>query len=112
MEDRRVFARTEAKIPLAFLVTNSGREGTAKTIDVSANGLGIVAEESLPVQAELEMWLNIPDHHEALHVKGVIIWSKEISGSAQQRLGVALQKPDLIALARTLWIKQKCNIYS
>lgn len=101
MEDQRVFARIEAKFPLRFLDPNSGKEGTAETVDVSANGVGLVAAENLAVRTPLEMWLQIPDQHDPFYTRGEVVWTDK------QRVGVRLERAELMGLARVLWFKRR-----
>ena len=107
MEDRRVFARINTRLPVRFLNPISGIEGKADTVDVSANGLGVVTDENLAVRAPLEMWLGIPDQHEPLYTRGEVVWSESLSSAGDHRVGVRLEKAELMGLARVLWIKGK-----
>jgi hypothetical protein len=107
MEDRRVFARIDAKFPLRFLDRSSGREVEAETVDISANGLGLVAKESLTAKTPLEIWLDIPDQHEPLYTRGEIVWSKTLADTGQQRVGVRLERAELMGLARVLWFQRR-----
>lgn len=106
MEDRRVFARIPARFPLRFLDPRSGRDGDADTVDFSANGVGFVTGESLPAKTPLEMWLNIPDKHDPLYTRGEVVWSEPLADANQYRVGVQLEKAQLMGLARALWIKK------
>ena len=107
MEDRRGFERINTKIPLRFLKPTNGREGTADTVDICANGLGLVTNENLSAMTPLEMWLGIPDQHEPLYTRGEVIWSEPLSSTGEHRVGVRLEKAELMGLARILWIKER-----
>ncbi len=107
MEDRRVFERIDIKLPVKFLDPSSGREGRADTTDISANGLGLIINESLPTATPLEMWLGIPDQHEPLYARGEVVWSEELSAAGESRVGVRLEKAELMGLARVLWLKER-----
>ena len=109
MEDRRVFARIRAKIPLKFLSPTIGVEGEAQTVDISANGVGFETKEELPMNAPIEMWLEIPDHREPVHIMGHVVWSCNMPDKEQKRIGVELEEERLIALARALLFEQKDN---
>jgi hypothetical protein len=109
MEDRRVFARIHLKIPVKFLDSTSGIEGMAETIDISANGVGIVtfvSKENLAVNTKLEIWLNIPDHHAPFYTFGEVVWSQFLSDGVLQRVGICLNNIDFIGLARALQNKK------
>jgi hypothetical protein len=107
MEDNRVFERINARFPLRFLDPVSGKEGEAQTVDISANGLGLVTHEALDPHTPLEMWMRIPDQHEPFYARGEIVWSSPLGDPRQKRLGVRLEKAELMGLARVLWLKKK-----
>ncbi len=107
MDDRRVFERINTKMPVKFLDPSSGREGQADTIDISANGVGFITDKNLSVLTPLEMWLGIPDYREPLYTRGEVVWSEALPETGQQRVGVRLEKAELMGLARILWIKRK-----
>lgn len=104
MEDRRVFGRIAARFPLRFLDPRSGREGEAQIVDFSANGVGFVTGENILVKTPLELWLSIPDNHEPLYTRGEVVWSESLADANQYRVGVQLEKAQLMGLARALWI--------
>ena len=105
MEDRRVFTRIETRLPLRFKDLNQGKEGTAETINISANGLGLVTNGNLTIKTSVEMWIYIPDHHEPLHTRGEVVWSTDLADTKYRRIGVRLEKEELMGLARALWVK-------
>lgn len=107
MEDRRVFARINTKMPVRFLNPIDGREGQADTVDISANGLGLITKEGLSVKTSLEMWLGIPDQHEPLYARGEVVWSCASVNAGEQRVGVRLEKAKLLGLARILWTSKR-----
>lgn len=109
MDDRRIFERIDAEFPLRFLNPTSGKEGRAQTVDISADGLGVVAEERIFTGTPLELWLDIPDQHEPLYTRGEVVWSKPWGTENQQRLGVHLERAELMGLARALWIRKRKN---
>lgn len=106
MEDRRVFARIEVKLPLKFVDPLSNKTAEGQAINVSASGIGFVTKEDIPEVVPIEIWLDIPDHHGALYARGTIVWRKTNKRQGQkQRLGVCLEKEELLGLARVLWAK-------
>ncbi len=107
MNDRRLFARIDTKFPLRFLNSINGNEEAAQVVDISAGGVGFVTESILPVNAPLEMWLNIPDRHVPFYTKGDVVWSSPIPEADQQRVGVRLEKAELMGLARILWLNNQ-----
>ena len=107
MDDRRIFERINVSFPLSFLDSNSGREGEAETTDISANGVGFVTKERLAGATPLELWLHIPDKHEPFYARGQVVWSGSSADEERQRIGVRLEKAELMGLARALWIKKR-----
>lgn len=105
MDDRRIFERIVSKFPVRFLDPTNGKEGRAETFDISANGLGLVTDEPLNRATPLEFWLDIPDHHEPLYTRGEVVWADHTN--PQQRLGIRLERAELMGLARTLWLKRR-----
>lgn len=103
MEDRRTFARFKAEFPLRFLEPRSGKEGEAKTSDISAKGVGLVTEEELTLRAPLELWLEIPDKGEPIYTRGEVVWQKKLPPN-KYKVGVNLEKAELMELSRVLRI--------
>jgi len=100
-EDRRIFERFPATMPLRFLDLTSNQEGTAQTLDISAKGIGLVSSEQVQPRTTLEMWLDVPDKGDPLYTRGEVAWSK-LQGESEYRVGVNLEKADLMGLARAL----------
>lgn len=107
MDDRRVFARIDTRLPVRFLDPSSGREGNADTTDISANGLGFLTNQDLSVTTPLEIWLGIPDKHEPLYTRGKVVWCDNSPGTGECRVGVRLEKAELMGLARVMWLKER-----
>ena len=104
MEDRRVFARINIKLPVRFLDPSTGKEGMADTTDISANGLGLIVNQTVPATTPLEMWLGIPDQHEPLYTRGEVVWINPSDEVNKYRVGVQLERAELMGLARALWV--------
>jgi hypothetical protein len=102
-EDRRIFERFETKMPLRFIDLTSSKEGEADLQDVCAKGIGFVSQQELLPQSTVEMWLKVPDKGEPLYVRGKVVWSKAAE-SSRYRMGVNLERADLMGLARILRI--------
>jgi Tfp pilus assembly protein PilZ len=100
-EDRRVFARFSANLPLRFLDSDSNFEGQAQVQDISAKGLGLVTNAKLNPRSSLEMWLEIPDKGESLYTRGEVVWL-ESQGVNEYRAGINLEKADLMGLSRVM----------
>lgn len=101
MEDRRIFARISAKVPLRLQEAVGGAESRAESLDISADGLGVMAYENLACNTHLEIWLDIPDHHQPLHLEGEVVWCNRVSDSGDEyRIGIQLQHQELFSLSR------------
>lgn len=101
MDDRRVFARFPVKFGLRFLNLWESKEGKAVTQDISAKGMGILVNETLPLYTALELWVNIPDRSEPLYTRGEVVWANKAS-SNKYRVGISLGKADLMEISRLL----------
>jgi len=99
MEDRRIFARFPARFPLRFMELATNKEGEAQTQDISAKGIGLVADREFSPHTPLEMWLNIPDHHEPFYTRGEVVWSNRLEPN-KYRVGIELEKAELMGLSR------------
>lgn len=107
MKDRRVFMRMKTRLHLRFLDSTNGRENEADTIDISANGISMLTSEILSAKTPLEMWLGIPDSREPLYTRGQVVWSQTLPDTGEQRVGVRLERAELMGFARTLWLKER-----
>jgi len=101
MEDRRIFQRFAAKLPVRFLNVTVGSEGEAETWNVSAKGLGLTLSQELKPRSTLEMWLKISDKEEPLYARGEVAWSK-LEAPGRFKAGINLEKADLMGLSRVL----------
>ena len=101
--DRRIFARISAALPIRFLTSGSDNECQGQTIDVSANGIGILSKERLSPRTLLEMWLQLPDNRGPFYTRGEVIWSRSSADAVECRSGVRLDRAELMGLAPVLW---------
>lgn len=100
-KDRRIFERIPVKIPLRFFDPNSNKETLAQTLDISAQGIGLLADEKLSPNTSLEIWLRIPDKGQPLYTTGQVVWS-EMTESNKYRAGIKLHRVDLMGISRVL----------
>jgi len=101
MKDRRVFQRFNVKFPAKILDLINGNEMAAEACDISAKGIGLSLKEDLPANTPLEAWLEIPDKVEPFYARGIAIWSRQ-DGESGYRIGVDLERADLMGLSRIL----------
>jgi hypothetical protein len=101
MEDKRIFERFSARLPLRFLDLNATQEGTAQTLDISAKGVGFTTNLELNLGTRLELWLGVADKGEPIYARGQVAWST-LLGPAQYKVGVNLERANLLGLSRVL----------
>ena len=101
--DRRVFARIPITLPIRILAEGKDEEYRGQTIDISANGIGLMGKEQLSPQTSLEMWLELPNNQGPFYTRGEVIWSSSLDEVGKQRLGIHLDKAELMGLAPLLW---------
>jgi len=99
--DSRTFERFNRQIPVRFINLDNGKEGLARTLDISAKGLGLSAGQELRPHAALEIWLDISGAAEPLYTRGEVAWSRPEPGGSY-RAGVDLEKADLMGISRLL----------
>jgi hypothetical protein len=99
--DRRVFERFKAQFPLRIWDLQLARQSSGQVIDISAKGLGMVTREPLRPDAPIDMWLEIPDEHDPLYMRGRVVW-QEPQDEGQYRVGICLDKVNFMGLGRAL----------
>lgn len=99
MNDHRIFERFPVDIAARYLNPDTGKESLAKIQDVSAKGLGLAVSEELRLHAALEIWLEMKDKKDSLYTRGKVVWEKP-EGINNYRLGVELEKADLMGISR------------
>jgi hypothetical protein len=100
-DDKRVFARFPIQLSMKFLDLLSNKEGQAQGLDISAKGIGFLANEELKPLTPVEMWLRVPDKGDPLYTRGEVVWSEMISPN-QYRTGINLERADLMGISRVL----------
>jgi hypothetical protein len=101
MEDRRIFERFGARLPLRFLNLNNGKEGLAETRDINAKGIGLLTTEQLATRTPLEIWVEVPNGGSPLYSRGEVAWSKPVNAQ-EYWAGINLNEADLMGVARVL----------
>ena len=96
--DRRFFARFNASVAVKCF-RQSPKQGS--TIDISAQGVGIISEEELKPEMPIEIILSFPKGNEEFVASGKIIWARKTQDN-RYRVGVALEKPELMMISQFL----------
>jgi len=100
MNDHRIFERFRKEFSVRFIGLD-GKEGVAQTFDVSAKGLGLSTGQELESQANLEIWLDVPNSTDPLYTRGQVVWTK-LAGAVGYRSGIELERADLMDMSRLL----------
>jgi hypothetical protein len=100
MNDHRIFERFRKEFSARFIGLD-GKEGTAQTFDVSAKGLGLSTGQELESQANLEIWLDVPNSTDPLYTRGQVVWTR-LESNGGYRSGVELERADLMGISRLL----------
>jgi len=98
-EDRRIFQRIPVSFPLRFVHKDRNQLGNALCWDICPRGVGFFTQEKLELRQNLDIWLDIPDEYEPLHVTGRVVWQKEVDLNTH-RVGIQFSKAYLLALSR------------
>lgn len=100
-EDKRVFCRFALPdVPMRFKDLKVGDRGVAVCKDISGGGVGLECSQQIKPRTPIEMWLDLPDGHDPLHLLGKAVWSKE--AESNWRVGVSFVRPKLMELSRIL----------
>lgn len=97
--NRRMFDRFEVDFSAEIkpLQTEEGNFG--QCCDISASGLGLLTEEKLAPEANLEIWLGVPDGHSPFRSLARVVWSKQVQEN-KWRSGLEFQKVDFMGVRR------------
>lgn len=69
--ERRRYFRCAARLPLEL--TTSSRKFQCSTINISSNGMAVEKPEPMPLGAQVDLSLSLPDGFK-LRARGVVIW--------------------------------------
>lgn len=100
MNDHRIFERFRKEFSVRFIGLD-GKEGVARTFDVSAKGLGLSTGQELESQANLEIWLDVPNSTDPLYTRGQVVWTR-LAEAVGYRSGIELERADLMDMSRLL----------
>jgi len=99
--ERRVFCRFNLNsVPVRFKDLKVGDRGEAWCHDISGSGAGLSSSRELRSKTPLEMWFDLPDSFEPMHLLGKVSWSRQEKEG--WRIGVSFDRQRLVSLARIL----------
>lgn len=100
-DDKRAFCRfVLPDVPLRFKDLRAGGKAQGVCKDIGGGGAGIECAEEIKPRTPLELWFDLPDGFQPLHLLGKAAWSKAQAGS--WRLGVVFDRQKLMNIARVL----------
>jgi hypothetical protein len=100
-DDKRVFARFPVQLSIKFIDLILNKESQAQAKDISAKGIGFLADKQLEPLTPLEMWVQVPDKGAPFYTRGEVVWSEMVAPN-QYRTGVNLERADLMGMSRIL----------
>ena len=92
--EKRKFVRFLISIPLKYAKVGIQQLADAVTNDISAEGLGLITAEEVPVDTPLNVRLTIPDNGEEIPLDTEVLWSKS-DGAGQYHSGLRLKNTRL-----------------
>ncbi len=92
--EKRKFVRFLISIPLKHAKLSLKKLSDASTVDISAQGLGLITTEEIPVNTPLNICLSIPDNGEKISLDAEVVWSKS-EGISCYRSGLRLKDTQL-----------------
>ncbi len=108
MDDKRIFCRFALKeAPVRFKDLKVGEKGSGICKDISGGGIGAEFPRELKPRTPLEMWVDLPDGFEPMHMLGKVSWSHLLGSS--WRVGISFDRPRLMSLARILRVEAPEN---
>jgi Tfp pilus assembly protein PilZ len=106
-QEKRKLVRFLIAIPLKHLKLSLKDLSSSFTHDISAQGIGLITAEELPINTPLFLCLKIPDNGEEIPLEVEVIWSARME-SSRYRSGLRLRnnqiKPIPLVL-RTIYSK-------
>ncbi|MCM8799401.1 MAG: PilZ domain-containing protein [Candidatus Omnitrophica bacterium] len=99
--EHRQYERFKIRLEAKLINLKDKKESSGYTVDLSANGIGLVSNQNFPPDTSLEVRLNNPHNQKSIYMRGRLIWSKPLDES-NYRLGIELEDVDLVGLAQVL----------
>ncbi len=104
-DDKRVFCRfVMPDVPVRFKDLKVGERGEGTCSDMGGGGAGLVCRREVKVKTPLEMWFDLPDGFEPLHLLGRVAWIRQ-EGEGW-RTGINFDRQRLMSMARILRLEE------
>jgi hypothetical protein len=89
--EKRKLVRFLVAIPVKYAkLALRNISGPICTHDISAQGVGLITAEELPVNSPLDICLKVPDNGEEIRLEAEVVWSKQLEAS-KYRCGLKLK---------------------
>jgi hypothetical protein len=98
-QDRRIFGRISVDLPTRIKDPFDHETLEVSCRNISAGGIGVISSQVLLPKAPLEIWLDLGDKREPLHLYGKVIWSEQIEKD-RWRAGICFDEPQFMSLWR------------
>jgi len=92
--EKRKFVRFLISIPLKYVKMSIKQLNGIATSDISAEGLGLITTEELPLNTPLNIHLVMPDNGEEIALDAEALWSK-CNGTGNYRCGLKLKNTQI-----------------
>jgi len=94
-----MFDRFEVDFSADVKQSHAEQSNFAQCYDISAGGLGLLTEGKLTPEANMEIWLGIPDGHPPFRSLARVLWSKQVQEN-KWRSGLEFEKVDFMGVRR------------
>ena len=85
MREKRKFIRFDIALSIAYTIQKDPRiEKFGETKDISAQGMQLMTNDKLELGDKVELKLFVPDALNPAHIKGIVVWSKDLAGGAEK----------------------------
>ena len=106
--DNRIFCRFALNdVSVRFKDLKIGEKGDGICKDISGGGISAEFTREVKPRTPLEIWVDLPDGFEPLHLLGKVVWSNLLGASCH--VGVTFDKPRLMSLSRILKLETSDN---
>jgi type IV pilus assembly protein PilZ len=86
VREKRLMPRIETSLEIAF--RNTGVFMCSYMLNLNSGGMFIKTDQPLPVDAELEMRIQLPDDPDIMRVGGRVVWTKSESHAYPAGMGI------------------------
>lgn len=101
LDDKRAFCRFALPdIPIRFKDLKSGLKGEMRGKDIGGGGACVGCVEGIKPKTPLELWFDLPDGFEPLHLLGKAVWA--MAKGTSWHVGISFERQRLMSMARIL----------